>query len=102
MIDVAKQELSKRGKLVGFPSRSAFESDKLFFEAIEEHCGLSKGSAILPFGSKFVFQPPADPSPELSAFQEKYGCLIAAIQLIDAEGKLEIGFVGNEATAVTK
>ena len=102
MIDVAKQELSKRGKLVGFPSRSAFESDKLFFEAIEENCGLSKGSAILPFGSKFAFQPPADPSPEFSAFQEKYGCLIAAIQLIDAEGKLEIGFVGNEATAVTK
>ncbi len=102
MIDLAKQELAKRGKLVGLPSRSAFESDKLFFEAIEEHCGLSKGSAILPFGSKFAFQPPEDPSPDFSAFHEKYGCLIAAIQLIDAEGKLEIGFVGNEAPAAAK
>ncbi len=98
----AKQELSRRGRLVGFPSRASFDSDKLFLEAVEQHCGLAKGSAIRQFGAGFAFQPPPDETGEFSAFSEKYGCLLAAIQFVTAQGELEIGLIGNEASAMPK
>lgn len=96
----AREDLERRGRLEGLPRRAAFESDKLFVEAIEQHCGLSKGSAITLIGSRYVFQLPADENPDLETFSEKYGCLIAAIQVVSGEGGPEIGmgFVGNEAS----
>ncbi len=96
LIAQAKHELERRGRLAGFPSRPSFGSDKHFAEAVEQHCGFTKGSAIRPFGSAFAFQPPLDHTLDLSAFSEKYGCLLAAIQMITAQGELKIGFIGNE------
>lgn len=102
MLAQAKQELGRRGRLEGFPSRASFESDKLFAEALEQHCGLTKGSAIHPMGSAFAFQPPSDDPLDFSAFSAKYGCLLAAIQLVIAKKELEIGFIGNEAFGASK
>lgn len=96
----AKENLARQGLLKGLPRRAAFESDNLFVEAIEVHCGLSKGSAITRVGSKYAFQVPPSENLTLETMDKKYGCLLDAIQVVNSEGGLEIGlgFVGNEAS----
>lgn len=102
IIEQAKQELSKRGRLEGFPSRASFNSDRLFVEALEMHCGLAKGTAIRRYDTAWVFQPPIEGTSDFDTFSEKYGCLLSAIQLVSARGELDIGLIGNAAFATPK
>ena len=95
-----KENLARLGLLEGLPRRAAFESDKLFVEAIEQHCRLIKGSAITLVGSKYVFQLPPSENLDIETISKKYGCLLDAIQVVNNEGglKIKLGFVGNEAS----
>lgn len=95
----AEADLTKRGLLLGFPKRADFVNDALFAEALEAHCGLTKGEAIRPFGKALAFQPPPESMRNVDAFTKRYSCLLSAIQLVSAKGELEVGFIGNEAFA---
>lgn len=99
MIADAEAELAKRGFLAGFPRRSEFATDVLFAEALEDHCGVTKGEAIRPFGDALAFQPPPEIASDFKTFSERYSCLLTAIILVGARDELNISFIGNEALA---
>ena len=102
MIADAEAELARRGLPAGFPRRSEFANDILFAEALEDHCGVTKGEAIRPFGDALSFQPPPEMARDFKTFSERYSCLFIAIMLVSGRGELDISFVGNEAFAAPK
>lgn len=95
----AEAKLAEHGRLQGFPRRSDFATDILFAEALEDHCGVAKGEAIRPFRGTLAFQPDPELASNFDAFQSRYSCLLAAVQLVGARGELRVGFIGNEAFA---
>jgi hypothetical protein len=95
----AQEALAEQGRLQGFPSRSAYDSDKHFAEALEMHCGLEPGSAIRYFGATLAFMPPIEEARDYRAFSKKYSCLLSAIALVGAKQELDVGMIGNEAVA---
>ena len=102
MLEDARQSLEKIGKLNGFPVRSAFANDKLFAEAVEEHCGIPAGSALKEFGDGIVFMPPSEEYRDVEKFINRYSCLITATTFLAAKRELSIGIVGNEAVREEK
>lgn len=104
MIAMAEADLAQRGLLADFPRRADFATDALFAEALEVHCGLSRGEAIRPFGGILALQFPPNAVRDINAFAEHYSCLLSAIRLVSARDEMDVhfignGFVGNEAPA---
>ncbi len=95
----AEAMLAEQGRLQGLPHRPDFASDILFAEALEVHCGVAKGEAIRPFEGALAFQPPPELVRNIEAFQSRYSCLLAAIQLVGARGELSVMFIGYVADA---
>lgn len=98
-LKTAEEELAKLGRLKGFPSRTAFESDGLFAAALEVHCGLKPGTAIRPVGGSLAFEPPKEDLGDAKKFIKKYSCLLAALSFVGAKGEMKVGFIGNAAVA---
>jgi hypothetical protein len=97
----ARAELEKHGVLDGFPERSRFGSDKLFAEALEQHCGIKPGSFFVQSQSGLTLQPKINRQNRVE--RDRMSCLTAAIMYVAAKGDdFEFGFVGNEAFAPGK
>lgn len=99
IIASAETALAELGLLKGLPRRADFASDTLFAAALEEHCGLTKGEVIRPFGGMLVLQPPIDSHPDFASAAKRYACLLSAMTLAGARGDIKFGFVGNQAVA---
>ena len=98
MLEDARKLLEQRGLLDNFPVRPDFDSDRLFGEALEAHCGLVKGSTLNTYGQSLVFDPPKDSFGDFEAFEKKYSCLLTSMSFAAARGDIKnFGFIGNEA-----
>jgi len=101
MLADARAELEKHGVLDGFPERSRFGSDKLFAEALEQHCGIKPGSFFVQSQSGLTLQPKINGQNRVE--RDRMSCLTAAIMYVAAKGdSFKFGFVGNEAFAPGK
>jgi hypothetical protein len=96
MLAGAQAELEKRGILAGFPERSKFDSDRLFAEALERHCGMIPGSFFIQSESGLIGQWQAGDVNQTD--DDKFSCLSAAMMYLAASGEsFNLGFIGNEA-----
>lgn len=99
MIAEATDGVKKLSLLDGFPRRASFKSLEEYARALERHCGVIRGSALKVTGEGLSFDPQREEN--YQKFSRLYSKLIAAIMYASAIGDLEqIGFIGNEATAV--
>jgi hypothetical protein len=98
MLEDSRHSLEKLGLLENFPDRTLFVSDIAFGEALESHCGLEKGGALKLLGETIIFEPPGTDPGYFGSFDNKYHCLLTAVNYAVAKGELKkFGFVGNEA-----
>ncbi len=101
MLADARAELEKHGALDGFPKRAKFGSDKLFAEALEQHCEIKPGSFFVQSQSGLTLQPKLNRQSKVE--KGRMSCLTAAIMYVAAKGEdFKFGFVGNEAFAPGK
>ena len=95
LLATCKADLIERGLLEGFPERRNYESLDAYLRALEEHSGVSPGTALRGSGDDIIFDPPRDEIEPLDHIH-RYSDLLAVVRFVSVRDRVSFGFIGNE------